>query len=240
MIDLTVVSRDKWLDARKELLDHEKELTRLRDKVNAMRRHLPAVAVEKDYTFTGPAGTVRLPDMFEGRRQLIIYHFMFDPEWSEGCPSCSLVVDNVGHLAHLHSADTALAVVSRAPFSTTDPFRSRMGWDIPWYSSHGSDFNYDFRVTNDPAVAPVEYNFKDATTLAAEGLTAFIKGEGHGVSVFVRDGDRVLHTYSAYGRGLDLLVNTYNYLDLAPLGRQRYVNEFPLHDTDGAEAAGSR
>ena len=230
MIDLKVVSRDEWVDARKELLVHEKEITRLRDRATALRHRLPAVAIEKDYSLTGPAGPVRLADMFEGRRQLIVYHFMFDPEWAEGCTSCSLLVDNFGHLAHLHASDTTLAVVSRAPFPTIASFKTRMGWRFPWYSSHGSDFNYDFHVTNDPAVAPVEYNYKDAATLAAEGLTHHLQGEAHGLSVFVRDGDRILHTYSVYGRGLDPLLNTYNYLDLTPLGRQRYVNEFPHHD----------
>ncbi|MER7419717.1 DUF899 domain-containing protein [Micromonospora peucetia] len=238
MIDLKVVSRDEWVDARKELLDHEKEITRLRDRATALRRRLPAVAIEKDYSLTGPAGPVRLADMFEGRRQLIVYHFMFDPEWAEGCTSCSLLVDNFGHLVHLHAGDTTLAVVSRAPFPSVASFKSRMGWRFPWYSSHGSDFNYDFHVTNDPAVAPVEYNYKDATTLEAEGLTHHLRGEQHGLSVFVHDGDRILHTYSAYGRGLETMLNTYNYLDLTPLGRQRYVNEFPHHDTYGTDAAG--
>jgi predicted dithiol-disulfide oxidoreductase (DUF899 family) len=163
---------------------------------------------------------------------------MFDPEWTEGCSSCSLLVDNLGHLAHLRASDTTLVAVSRAPLSSITPFKERMGWTFPWYSSHGSDFNYDFHVTMDAAVAPVEYNFKDAATLEREGLTYHMQGESHGLSVFVSDGDRVLHTYSAYGRGLDHLLNTYNYLDLTPLGRQRYVNEFPHHDTYDAPAAG--
>ncbi|MEH1101760.1 DUF899 domain-containing protein [Micromonospora sp. CPCC 205561] len=235
MNDLTLVSRDQWVDARRKLLDREKEITRLRDEVTALRRQLPAVAVEKDYSFTGPAGPVGLADMFEGRRQLIVYHFMFDPQWSEGCTACSLLVDNFGHPAHLHVSDTTLAVVSRAPFPTISAFRSRMGWTFPWYSSHGSDFNYDFHVTMDPTVAPVEYNYKDADALAAAGLTDHMRGESHGLSVFVRDGERVLHTYSVYGRGLETLVNTYTFLDLTPLGRRRYVNEFPLHDTYGTD-----
>ncbi|WDZ83588.1 DUF899 domain-containing protein [Micromonospora cathayae] len=239
MVDLPVVARDEWLTARRELLDQEKELTRLRDRVTASRRQLPAVAVDKEYTLTGPDGPVRLADLFEGRRQLIVYHFMFDPAWTEGCSSCSLLVDNVGHLAHLRASDTTFAVVSRAPLSSITPFRDRMGWTFPWYSSHGSDFNYDFHVTNDPDVAPVEYNYKDAATLEQEGLTPFLRGEAHGLSVFVRSDDgRVLHTYSTYGRGLDPLLNTYNYLDLTPLGRQRYVNEFPHHDTYDTPSTG--
>lgn len=240
MVDVKIVSRDEWLSSRKELLRQEKELTRLRDKVNELRRQLPAVAVEKDYTFAGPAGPVRLVDLFEGRRQLVVYHFMFEPGWTEGCTGCSLLVDNLGHLAHLNAADTTLAVVSRAPLPSLLPFKERMGWTFPWYSSHGSDFNYDFHVTNDAAVAPVEYNYKDAATLEREGLGDFAQGDRQGLSVFVRDGqDRVLHTYSTYGRGLDHLLNTYNYLDLTPLGRQRYVNEFPHHDTYDTPSAGN-
>ncbi|MFF0311128.1 DUF899 domain-containing protein [Streptosporangium sp. NPDC004379] len=240
-----VVSREEWLVARRRLLEQEKEAFRVLDAVRARRRELPAVTVDKDYRFRGPSGEVGLPDLFEGRRQLIVYHFMFDPAWDEGCTSCSFLTDNIGHLAHLHGAGTTLALVSRAPYEKIEPFRERMGWDVPWYSSHGGDFNYDFHVTNDEAVAPVEYNYYDREALERRGLTPFLKGEAHGVSVFVRaDGGEggdgaVLHTYSSYGRGLDLLLGTYNYLDLTPLGRQRYVNEFSHHDRYGAaEAAG--
>ncbi|QGN48238.1 DUF899 domain-containing protein [Micromonospora sp. WMMC415] len=231
MDDLKVVSQEEWLAVRTELLDREKHLTRLRDEVTALRRRMPAVVVEKDYRFAGPDGPVRLRDMFEGRRQLVVYHFMFDPSWSEGCTSCSFLVDNLGHLAHLHAGDTTFVAVSRAPLSSIAPFKARMGWTFPWYSSHGSDFNYDFHVTLDEAVAPVAYNYKDRATLEREGLAHHLHGEAHGLSVFVADADdRVLHTYSTYGRGLDAVLTTYHYLDLTPLGRQRYVNEFPHHD----------
>ncbi|GII76991.1 hypothetical protein Sru01_19730 [Sphaerisporangium rufum] len=238
-----VVSREEWLAARRLLLEQEKEATRLLDEVRARRRALPMVAVEKDYRFTGPDGPAGLADLFEGRRQLIVYHFMFAPDWEEGCTSCSLLVDNIGHLAHLHGADTTLALVSRAPAEKIAAFRARMGWQVPWYSSHGDDFNYDFHASNDEQVAPVEYNYYDKAALERRGLHFFTKGEGHAASVFVRDGDgpdaRVLHSYSCYGRGPELLVGTFNYLDLTPSGRQRHISEFPHHDRYGAASGGT-
>ena len=215
----TIVSRDEWLAARKKLLANEKELTRRRDAVNADRRQLPMVRVEKDYVFEGPSGKATLRDLFDGRRQLIIYHFMFDPSWNEGCPSCSYVADNIGHLAHLHARDTSLALVSRAPLSKIEPFKKRMGWTVPWYSSFGSDFNYDFHVTLDDAVAPVEYNYLNKAELVRKGEAYFAQGESHGLSVFLRDGDNVLHSYSTYARGAEPLLGTYHLLDLTPIGR---------------------
>jgi predicted dithiol-disulfide oxidoreductase (DUF899 family) len=222
-----IVSRAKWLNARKELLAKEKELTRHRDAVNAERRRLPMVRIEKDYIFEGPAGKVRLLDLFEDRRQLIVYHFMFDPSWDEGCPSCSFLVDNIGHLSHLYARKTALALVSRAPLGKIEPFKTRMGWTFPWYSSFGSDFNYDFHVTMDEAVAPVEYNYTNKTELVRKDETYFTRGESHGLSVFLRDADSVFHTYSTYARGTDLLAGTYNYLDMTALGRQETWEEPP-------------
>jgi predicted dithiol-disulfide oxidoreductase (DUF899 family) len=164
-----VVSRAEWLNARKELLAKEKELTRHRDAVNAERRRLPMVKIEKDYAFEGPGGKVRLLDLFGGRRQLLVYHFMFDPSWDEGCPSCSFLVDNIGHLAHLHARKTFLTLVSRAPLAKIERFKKSMGWTVPWYSSFGSDFNYDFHVTLDESVAPVEYNDRDKSELVRKG-----------------------------------------------------------------------
>jgi predicted dithiol-disulfide oxidoreductase (DUF899 family) len=146
-----IVSRAEWLSARKELLAREKELTRDRDLVNAERRRLPMVRIEKGYIFDGPDGKVCLLDLFGERCQLIVYHFMFDPSWEEGCPSCSFLVDNIGHLSHLNARKTSLALVSRAPLAKIEPFKKRMGWTFPWYSSFGSDFNYDFHVTMDEA-----------------------------------------------------------------------------------------
>ena len=215
-----VVSRDEWLVARKDLLAKEKEFTRQRDALNAERRRLPMVKVDKDYVFEGPDGQLRLCDLFDGRRQLIVYHFMFDPSWDEGCPMCSFLVDNIGHLAHLHARDTSLAVVSRAPLAKIQPFKRRMGWSFLWYSSFGSDFNYDFDVTLDENVAPVEYNYRDKAAHEKAAMPWFTKGELPGLSVFLREGNAVFHTYSTYARGGDLLIGTYNYLDLTPLGRQ--------------------
>jgi len=227
-----VVSREEWLVARKELLAKEKEATQVYDAVNAHRRELPMVRVDKDYVFDGPAGKARLLDMFEGRPQLIVYHFMWLDEPDVGCPSCSLVVDNMGHLSHLHATNTSLVLVSRAPLAKIEPFKARMGWTVPWYSSDGTDFNYDFHVTNDEAVAPIEYNYKDRAALDVhDGLRFYLSGDGQGASVFLRDGDSVFHTYSTYGRGAEALLGTYHYLDLTPLGRQKYVNEFLHHDT---------
>src|SRR6266536_3001944 len=191
------------------------------------------VEIDKDYVFEGPAGKARLLDMFEGRQQLIVYHFMWLDEPDEGCPSCSFVVDNIGDVSHLHATQTSLVLVSRAPLAKIEPFKARMGWRLPWYSSYGSDFNYDFHVTNDEAVAPIEYNFKDKATLEKESLQFYLRGDGQGASVFIRDGDTVFHTYSTYGRGAEVLLGTYHYLDLTPLGRQKYVNEFPHHDKYG-------
>lgn len=190
-----IVSRDEWLVARKELLTREKEATRARDQLNAERRRLPMVKLDKEYLFEGQDGKASLFDLFDGCRQLIIYHFMFDPSWNEGCMGCSFVVDNIGHLAHLHARDTSLAIVSRAPLARSEPFKTRMNWTIPWFSSYGSDFNYDFHFTTDD-------------------------GENGGVSVFLREGENLFHTYSTTARGNDLLHGTYNYLDLTPLGRQ--------------------
>ncbi|WP_433363950.1 DUF899 domain-containing protein [Actinoplanes sp. CA-142083] len=225
-----VVSQDDWLTARKELLQAEKEALLAQDSLSARRRELPMVRIDKEYTFEGPQGKVRLLDLFEGRDQLIIYHFMFGPDQDEGHNSCSLLVDNIGHPSHLHANNTTIALVSRAPMAKLAAFRERMGWTVPWYSSFGSDFNYDYHVTNDEAVAPVQYNYKDKATLEAKGTPWYVDGEWQGLSVFLRDGDDVYHTYSTYERGLDPLVNTYTYLDLTPLGRQSHVTQFALHD----------
>ena len=168
MEDPQVVSRDEWLAARRELLAEEKEFTRRRDALNTKRRKLPMVEIDKEYIFQGPDGQASLPGLFEGRGQLLIYHFMFDPDWDEGCESCSFLADGIGHLAHLRARDTTLAMVSRAPLAKLEAFRQRMAWTVPWYSSFSSDFNYDFHVTLDPAVAPVEYNYRDLNELGPD------------------------------------------------------------------------
>ncbi len=225
-----VVSSEEWLAARKELLAEEKAMTRARDALNTKRRELPMVRIDKDYVFEGPEGTAGLPDLFEGRRQLIVQHFMFDPSWDEGCPSCSAGADEIsdGLLEHLHTRDTALAAVSRAPIDKIERYKASKGWTFPWYSSFGSDFNYDFHVTIDAAVAPVEYNFKDQAQLEAESVAwRDWSGEQPGASAFLRHGDRVFHTYSTYARGGDLLIGTYNWLDLTARGRQEDFEEPP-------------
>jgi len=216
-----VVSRAEWLIARKALLHKEKEFTRQRDALSAERRRLPMVKVEKDYIFEGIDGRVRLRDLFGPHRQLIVYHFMFDPDWDEGCKSCSHLMDNTaGGIVHLAARDTAFVVISRAPVSKIERFKQRMGWPVQWLSSLDTDFNYDFHVTLDEAKGSVEYNYGHVPTLLQSGKIWSSKGELPGLSVFLRDDDDVFHTYSTYQRGLDLLLNTYNYLDLTPLGRQ--------------------
>lgn len=230
-----VVSRQEWVAARKEFLAKEKELTRQRDALNAARRRLPMVKIDKNYAFESPQGRVKLIDLFAGRRQLIVYHFMLDPRdpppgktdpYSEGCPGCSHLADNIPHLAHVHARDTTFVMVSRAPIQKIEPFKRRMGWTMPWVSSFDSDFNYDFHVTMDESVRPLEYNYRSKAELKARGQE-FGDGELPGLSVFVRDGDQVYHTYSTYGRGLDIFLNTYNLLDHTPFGRQEGWEDSP-------------
>src|ERR1700736_621033 len=219
-----VVSREAWRAARVDLLAQEKAMTRARDALNTKRRELPMVRIEKDYVFEGPDGSARLLDLFDGRRQLIVQHFMFDPSWEDGCPSCSAAADEIsaGLLEHLHARDTTLAVVSRAPIEKIERYKARKGWTFPWYSSHGTDFNYDFHVTLDESVAPVEYNFRDKEELEQAGIGWLADGssEQPGYSVFLRDGDQIFHTYSMYARGTESLGGSYYFLDLTALGRQ--------------------
>jgi predicted dithiol-disulfide oxidoreductase (DUF899 family) len=214
-----VVSREQWLAARKALLAEEKRITRARDALNAQRRRLPMVEITEAYAFEGPGGEASLLDLFEGRRQLIVDHFMFDPDSDEGCSSCSGRVDQYGNLEHLHARDTTIAVVSRAPLAKIARFKARKGWTFPWYSSFGSRFNYDFHVTLDSDVAPVEYNYRDQQELAQAGFPG-LEGEFHGTSAFLRDGERVFHTYSTYARGTEQVGGTHYYLDMTALGRQ--------------------
>jgi len=221
-----IVTREEWTAARKELLAKEKELTRARDALNAERRRLPMVEVTKDYVFQGPGGEVGLVDLFEGRRQLMVSHFMFDPEWEDGCSSCSAGADEVapGQLEHLHVRDTTLAFVSRAPLPKIEAYKAKKGWTFPWYSSYGSDFNYDFHVTHDESVAPLEYNYRTADEHERAGITFFRDNpqpiEMPGLSCFLRAGDRVFHTYSTYARGAEMTGGSYYQLDLTALGRQ--------------------
>src|SRR5207249_5573526 len=198
-----VVSREEWLVARKKLLAKEKQLTRQRDAIAAERRQLPWVKVEKNYVFDSPSGKTTLADLFDGRSQLIVYHFMFGPEWQEGCPSCSFNMDHTdGALVHLAQRDVSFAAVSRAPISKIEGFKKRMGWKFPWVSSYETEFNHDFQASFKEQLAErkVEYNYE---------LTEFPSAEAPGVSVFYKDKDgNIFHTYSAYARGSENTINT--------------------------------
>lgn len=216
----TIVSAEEWQKARNQLLLKEKALTRAMDEVNADRRRLPMVAFERPYVFDGVTGKRTLLDLFEGRRQLIVYHFMMKAGSAHRCPGCSLVVDNIGHLAHLHARDVTLVLTSPAPLAQLEAYRERMGWSVPWYSAHENDFTADCGV-----------------------------GSGFGVSVFLRDGEKIYRTYFTSGRGGDILVGTLRYLDLTPFGRQEDWEEpegrgsskpsswWRLHDEYAAERA---
>jgi len=223
-----IVSRDQWLAERKELLAHEKELTRHHDHVNAERRRLPMVKIEKDYVFDGPSGKLSLHELFEGRRQLIVYHFMFDPAWDKGCSGCTGFVDALGDLSLLNKRDTTFVVVSRAPLAKLEAYKTEKGWNIDWLSSFGSDFNYDFHVTLDPKVAPAEYNYRTKAEMAAAvGHSVLMEGEEHGLSVFFRLDEDVFHTYSVYARGTESLTDSYRLLDTTPYGRQQDFEDSP-------------
>jgi predicted dithiol-disulfide oxidoreductase (DUF899 family) len=205
-----VVSAEEWQAAHEELLAKEKEATRARDALAAERRRQPMVRIDKDYVLEGPDGEASLADLFEGRRQLIVYHFMFGPNQDVGCDGCSMFVDQVGHLAHLHARDTSFALISRAPLDKIERYRKRMGWTIPWYSSFASDFNVDFGRSPETPQAGV---YQD--------------GESFGLSVFLRDGDEVFRTYFTRLRGVEALGSVWTFLDLTPLGRQEDWEDSP-------------
>ena len=191
-----IANQSDWLALRKDLLNSEKELTRQKDRVNALRRRLPMVKLDKTYTFEGESGKTTLADMFEGQTQLIVYHFMFDPEWDTGCPGCTGYVDTLGDLSMLKARDTNFVLVSRAPFEKLQKMKEEKCWHWPWFSSYGSDFNYDFHATLDASKAPVEYNYLSQSEIEARKLKYLVEGEQHGTSVFFRLGDDVFHTYS--------------------------------------------
>lgn len=198
----SIVSSEEWELALDQLLIKEKALTRARDALSAERRKLPMVKVDKNYEFHGDEGPISLLELFAGRRQLIVYHFMYAPEWKAGCDGCSWVADAMTHPAHLHARDTSLVMVSRAPLEKIQQYKTRMGWTIPWYSSFESDFNYDFGVTT-------------------------AEGERHGASVFLRDGDDIYRTYFTGARGVEYLGSFWTYLDLTPYGRQETWEDSP-------------
>jgi predicted dithiol-disulfide oxidoreductase (DUF899 family) len=210
----------------------EKEALRANDKFYKQMREFPMVQLDKEYSFEGPDGKVSLLDLFEGRKQLIIYHFMLAPENEEGCSGCSFLADHIPDLSHLRQRDTSFVVVSRAPLDKIETFKKRMGWTFPWYSSFGSDFNYDFHVTMDDDITPIQYNYKDKATLQKEGKYALNKAELPGMSIFYREEQNAFHTYSTYARGLEVILGTYKLLDLTPLGRQEEEKkmDFLHHD----------
>jgi predicted dithiol-disulfide oxidoreductase (DUF899 family) len=213
-----VVSHDEWVEARRQHLAREKEFTRLRDQLSQERRELPWVKVEKHYVFDGPKGKESLVDLFEGRHQLVVQHFMFDPSWDEGCKSCSFWIDNFdGITVHLEHRDVTYVAISRAPYAALQAYKKRMGWRVKWLSSYNNDFNRDYHVTFTPeelAKGQAYYNYTTGS---------FPAPEGPGISVFYRDDDgAVYHTYSTYSRGLDMLNGAYHLLDLVPKGRDEH------------------
>ena len=231
-----IVSREKWLEARRDLLAAEKDLTKRSDRIAQLRRQLPWVRVDKNYVFEGPGGKVSLADLFDGRSQLLVQHFMLGPGWEEGCPSCSFMADHVdGMVPHLAHRDVTFLAVSRATLPEIERFRRRMGWKFKWVSSNANSFNYDFRVSFTPeqvASGTIDYNFgnwKDAND-ELPGVSAFIRNEA----------GEIFHTYSTYGRGVEVMMGTYRMLDLMPKGRDEEDLDFTMqwvrhHDSYAAE-----
>jgi len=232
-----VVSRNEWLEARKMLLKKEKEFTILRDQLSQERRKLPWIAVDKEYIFEGPKGKETLSELFDGRSQLIVYHFMFHPSWDAGCSSCSFWADNFnGIIVHLNERDVTMIAVSRAPYNKLASYEKRLGWNFKWVSSYNTDFNFDYNIS-----------FRPEEIAKNEGIYNFTIQDPHspereGVSVFYKDPEgRIFHTYSAYARGIDMLNVAYHYLDLVPKGRDEVGNEFPQfwvrrHDEYGKQS----
>ena len=238
-----VVSREEWIEARKEHLAQEKELTRLRDQLSQQRRELPWVKVEKPYTFQGPRGKESLSELFEGRSQLLVYHFMYGPDWDEGCPSCSFWADNFnGIIVHLNHRDVTMVAISRASLDQLEAYKQRMGWTFKWVSSSETDFNRDYHVSFAPEeveTGEMYYNYQTGTRFASS--------EAPGISVFYQDETgAIFHTYSCYARGLDMLNGAYHLLDLVPKGRDEAELPYPMawvrrHDSydDGVDLIGS-
>jgi predicted dithiol-disulfide oxidoreductase (DUF899 family) len=218
-----IVSEEEWVEARKALLKKEKEFTILRDRLSQQRRDLPWIGVNKEYVFEGPSGKQTLSELFDGRSQLIVYHFMFDPSWEAGCPSCSFWADNFnGIIVHLNQRDVTMVAVSRAPYSKLAAYHNRMGWDFKWVSSYDTDFNLDYDVSFTPEelvkkVAFYNFGIQDPFSPEREGVTVFYKDSA----------GKVFHTYSAYARGIDMLNVAYHYLDLVPKGRDEAGHDFP-------------
>jgi predicted dithiol-disulfide oxidoreductase (DUF899 family) len=221
-----IASREEWLAARQDLMAEEKALTRRRDALNIRRRELPMVEITKDYELESIDGTVKLADLFEGRPQLIVYHFMFHPDWDDGCPSCTAGVDEVsrGFLDHLHTRDTTYALVSRAPVAKLEAYKAKRGWFLPWYSTNDGDFSYDLGATIDASRGYDTYNFRTLDEYAAMGQESMRDSDQPydmpGQSCFLHVDGKVFHTYSVYARGLESLGGSYYFLDNTALGRQ--------------------
>jgi predicted dithiol-disulfide oxidoreductase (DUF899 family) len=218
-----VVSREEWLAARTQLLQAEKEATRQRDALNAQRRRLPMVALDQEYLLEGPDGRVPLAALFGDKRQLIVQHVMFGPDWDAACPGCTAGINELsdGMLEHLRSRDTEYALVSRAPLAKLAEYAAKQGWTIPWYSSYGTEFNYDFQATLDKGRGQLTYNYRESPEfLDGEDTT-----EVPGFSCFLRDGDELFHTYSTWARGTDIVGSTYSFLDLTAFGRSEEWEE---------------
>jgi predicted dithiol-disulfide oxidoreductase (DUF899 family) len=225
----SIASRDAWLVERRKMLEKEKALTKQYDEVNAARRRMPMVKLEKQYTFDDTKGKVSLLDLFSGRRQLIVYHFMFDPEWDKGCPGCTGLVDALGNLDMLAKRDTSFVLISRAPLAKLHKYRAERGWDWPWYSSFGTDFNYDFHATLDKKIVPIQYNYRDQKELEARTKEEpyFAQGESHALSVFFNLDKDVYHFDSVFARGCESLTDAYRLLDRTPYGRQEDFEDSP-------------
>jgi predicted dithiol-disulfide oxidoreductase (DUF899 family) len=217
------VSSEQWLEARKRLLEAEKQATRARDALNAERRRLPMVRIDKDYRFDGPDGTVTLGGLFGDSRQLIVQHVMFGPDWEAACPGCTAGIDEIadGVLAHLRSRDTAFVLVSRGPLDKLEKHRLAKGWTVPWYSSYGSDFNYDFQATVDRERNQLVYNYREEPDMLGDDDSTEVPG----FSCFLRDGEQVFHTYSTWARGSDIIGSSYSLLDLTAFGRSEEWEE---------------
>ena len=218
-----IVSENEWIEYRRALLKDEKEFTMLRDRLSQQRRDLPWIVVNKEYIFEGPNGKQTLSKLFEGRSQLVVYHFMFDPSWDAACPHCSFWADNFnGIIVHLNQRDVTMIVVSRAPYRKLADYQKRMSWDFKWFSCYDTDFNFDYNVS-----------FTSEELVRKEAFYNFTIQDPHssereGVSIFYKDPvGRIFHTYSAYARGIDILNTAYNYLDLVPKGRDEEGHEFP-------------
>ena len=219
-----IVPHDEWIEARKDFLVKEKEFTKLRDELSQQRRELPWEKVDKEYIFESPNGSISLSDLFGGRSQLIVYHFMYGPDWEAGCPSCSLLTDHFNPaIIHLNQRDVSMVVISKAPIAVLEKYKKRMGWSFVWVSSYDNDFNKEYRVTfteDEIEKNNAYYNYQKTT---------FPSTEAPGLSIFFKDNDGMIyHTYSTYARGLDIFINTYNYLDLVPKGRDEDKLSFTM------------